>query len=163
MPVALHAGRDRFVRETIAVAQVPDRDVQTRDEAFQVPFPRTDRGFVEVVDVEHERALGRREAAEIQQVTIAADLEVKAAVRGARQVMRLDDRAAPIERERRCEHAPVAQRHECVDTAAAALTQQTHGIALDVADLGMGAARGVLARIAAECTALCEGFGWRHR
>ena len=43
-------------------------------QALEVPFPGAREGLVEVVDVEHQRALGRGEEPEVGQVGIAADL-----------------------------------------------------------------------------------------
>ena len=68
--------------------------------------------LVEVVDVEHEPALGRGEHAEVRQVRVAAALHRKPRARRRRQVAGHDHRRAAIERERRDEHAPVADRDE---------------------------------------------------
>ena len=45
-------------------------------EAFQVPFPGTREGFVEVVDIEEECAVGCAEQTEIGEMGVAAELGV---------------------------------------------------------------------------------------
>ena len=47
-------------------------------EALDVPLERPGQRLVEVADVEHERALGRREDAEVGQVRVAAQLDLEA-------------------------------------------------------------------------------------
>src|SRR3974390_3065017 len=49
---------------------------KARNQALDVPLPRRDRRFIEVVDVEDELALGCGEAAEIQQMAVAARLYI---------------------------------------------------------------------------------------
>lgn len=82
------------------VALVAGGDVEAGGEALHVPFPGAGVGFVEVVDIEDQVALGRGEATEVQQVAVAAERHDQAAVRRAGQIVRLHDRRAAEERER---------------------------------------------------------------
>jgi hypothetical protein len=56
-----------------AQPHMPRGDHETRGQPFQVPFERTGRDFVEVIQIEYELPLGRGETAEIHQVAVAAD------------------------------------------------------------------------------------------
>ena len=69
-------------------------------------------GFVEVVDVEDHAPLRGGEAAEVQQVAVAARLNVNTAGTDAGQVRSHHRGGAAIEREWRLKHAPVADRDE---------------------------------------------------
>ena len=74
-------------------------------EPLDVPLPRRRQGFVEIVNVEENVALGRCETAEIHQVSVAAGLNAKAGSRGRRQIGRHERGRAAIEGERRLGHA----------------------------------------------------------
>ena len=79
---------------------------------LDVPLPGAGERLVEVVDVEDEAPLGRAEDAEVREVGVTAALHVEARARRRREVGGHDRRGAAIERERRGEHAAVADRHE---------------------------------------------------
>ena len=79
---------------------------------LDVPLPRARERLVEVVDVEDQPPLGRGEDAEVRQVRVPATLHREARARRRAQVLGHDQRRPAIERERRHEHAPVADRHQ---------------------------------------------------
>lgn len=54
--IALRHQEGKLVGGEIAVAKLPTRNGETRDEPLDVPFPRPGRGFIEIVQVENERA-----------------------------------------------------------------------------------------------------------
>ncbi len=73
-------------------------------EPLNVPLPGRPQGFVEIVDVEEDVALGRGETAEVHQVSVAAGLDAKSGRRRRRQIGRHDCRGPAIEGERRLGH-----------------------------------------------------------
>ena len=91
------------------------RDVHAGGEALHVPLPRSRQGLVEVVDVEHEMALGRGEDAEVQHVRVTARLHLQPAHRRGGEVVGHHLGRAAQERERRDHHAPDADRHQLGD------------------------------------------------
>ena len=94
------------------VAVVARRDDEARDEALDVPLERRGERLVEVVEVEDEPAVRRGEHPEVREVRVAAALHAQAGGRGLCEVARHDRGAAPVERERRDDHPPVADRDE---------------------------------------------------
>ena len=68
--------------------------------------------LVEVVQIEHQRALRRRVHTEVRQVRITTELHVEPRGRRVLQIDRHDLRRATIERERRNHHPPVPHRHQ---------------------------------------------------
>ena len=93
-------------------AAIAAHDLEAGRQPLDVPLPRAGEGLVEVVDVEQHLPLGRAEQAEIRQVGVAAQLHGDPGHRGGRQVGRHDQRGAPVERERRDQHPPVADRDQ---------------------------------------------------
>ena len=53
-------------------------DLDARGQALDVPLERAGKRLVEVVEVEDEVALGRREAAEVREMGVTAELHVEA-------------------------------------------------------------------------------------
>ena len=104
------AGRGGLFLATMAIAASGDDDAG--HQALDVPLERRRQCLVEVVEVEHERAVGGGEHAEVRQVRVATALHAQACARGARQVSGHDRRAAAIERERGDDHPPVPDRHQ---------------------------------------------------
>src|SRR5215831_3738037 len=103
-------------------------DHKARDKTLDVPFPRRDCCFVEIIDVENELALGRGEATEVQQVTIAAGLHIHAGHWGPGKIAGHDCSGAAIERERRDHHPAVAQGNEIGQPALVGGDQQRDGV-----------------------------------
>ncbi len=62
------------------------RDGNARRQSLHVLFPRSGKGFVEVVEVEEQLPLGRSESAEVGQVRITAQLNTNTALRRTDQV-----------------------------------------------------------------------------
>ncbi len=73
-------------------------------------------------------ALRRREHSEIRQVRIAAALHGQPRPRCRRKVVRHDQRSAAIERERRDEHPPVANRHQLRNPRRRLTLKQPHRV-----------------------------------
>jgi hypothetical protein len=67
-------------------------DDNAGSEPLQIPFPRSGKSLVEVIDIENDVALRRREPSEIQQVRVAAGLHDYSGPRGMRQIGRHDCR-----------------------------------------------------------------------
>ena len=105
---ALHDAPAPLLRELVLAA----RDLEARGQPLHVPFPRTGRRLVEVVDVEEQVTLRRAEDPEVREMRIAADLDVQPRVRGRGQIGGHRQRRAPEVGERRDQHAPVANGHE---------------------------------------------------
>ena len=112
VPVRLDRVEDGLARLLRLEPAVPARNGKARREPLDVPFPGSRERLVEVVDVEDDVALGRREDAEVREVAITAGLNVDPG-RGRRgEVAGHDDRGAAQERERRRDHPPVPDRQE---------------------------------------------------
>ena len=120
------AGRGSLLLGSVAV--VARRHDQARDQALDVPLERRRQRLVEVVEIEHDAAIGRREDAEVRQVRVSAALDAQPRRRGARQIPRHDRRPAAIERERRGDHPPVADRHQLGHTRRVLLLQDADRI-----------------------------------
>ena len=79
---ALAVAPDRRAGRFLAQDLVPTHEADGHDgaggQAFEVPLPGSRQGLVEIVDPEHEVALGRREDAEIGHVHVAAGLDRQA-------------------------------------------------------------------------------------
>ena len=105
------------------------------------------QGLVEVVEVEDEFALRRGEQPEVAEVGVPAQLDAQAGARGAREVLRHQERAAPVERERRDEHAAVADRHELRNPAARLALEHLDRVGAQVrrCEDGLRLERGLLA------------------
>jgi hypothetical protein len=97
-------------RLAVEKIEVPRGEDDARREALDVPVPRRGQRLVEIVDVEENVPLRRREAAEIHQVSVAARLHPEPGGRGRRHVGGHDRGGAAIESERRLRHPPEADR-----------------------------------------------------
>ena len=64
----------RLLGHVVGEALRACRDREARPEALQVPLPRAGQGLVEVVHVEDQVSLRSREASEVEEVTVAAEL-----------------------------------------------------------------------------------------
>ena len=106
------------------VAVVARGDLEARREALDVPLPRPGQRLVEVVDVEDQPPLGRLEEAEVHEVGVAAQLGREPGVGRPGQVRRHEQRAAPVERAGRDEHAAVADGHQLLDPVGRLLLEQ---------------------------------------
>src|SRR5580700_5185932 len=111
-PVFPDPGHDHGAAVLRREAAVTSHDLEARRQPLHVPLPRSREGLVEIVDVEQHPPLGRAEQAEIRQVGVTAQLHGDPGHRGGRQVGRHDQRRTPVERERRGEHPPVADRNQ---------------------------------------------------
>jgi hypothetical protein len=123
------------------------------DQPLQIPLPGAGMGFIEVVDAEHQAALGRRIDTEVAQVHVAASLHEQTGTRRSREVGRHDAGGAAQERERRHQHARVAHRDERSQAAARLLAQHRNDIPrwrIDRGKLGVRSPR----RRVAQCLAL---------
>jgi hypothetical protein len=69
-------------------------------QTLEVPLPGRGQRLIEVIDVEDHLSLGRGEAAEVQQMRVAAGLDPQPGVRGGGQVGRHDRRRPTIKGER---------------------------------------------------------------
>src|SRR5689334_8766013 len=78
----------------------------------QVPFERPRQRLVEVVDAEHQPAVGSGEDAEVGQVRVAAELRVEPGAWPVGQIGRHDEGGSAEERERRDQHPPVPDWNE---------------------------------------------------
>ena len=76
---------------------VPPGDLETGCETLEVPFPGPGKGLVEVVDVQHQLAVGGREDPEVREVRVAAELGLKPGLGRLREVHRHDRRRAAVE------------------------------------------------------------------
>ena len=107
-------GRDPsgVVRHVVGVG----RHGQAGGQALEVPLPRSPYRLVEVVGTEDEPPLSRRVQPEVQQVGIAAELHVQPGHGRGGEVVGHHRRRPAVERERRGEHPPPADRDQLWDT-----------------------------------------------
>ena len=102
---------------------------EARDESLDVPFERARQGLVEVVDAEHEPPIRRGERAEVREMRVTAELHVEPGPGHVGEIGRHRVRRAAIERERRDQHPPIADRHQLGHAGRCLLLQQLDGIA----------------------------------
>lgn len=98
-------------------------------QSLQIPFPGRWQGLIEVVEIKNQVALGRREQAEIQQVCVAAGLNLQAGRRGGCKVGGHQRRGAAQEGERAAQHAAVSDRYQFRHTIPIRLFKNVDGIA----------------------------------
>ena len=146
--------------EAAAQAHMPRGHHETGSQAFEIPFERTKRHFVEVVQIEDELPFRCRETAEVHQMAIAADRHHDARVGSPAQVVSLDDRTAAKERERRNGHATVAQWHQLLHAPFAALLEKVDRVAVDIASRAMTRALRMFARCPAAGLPFRDGAGF---
>jgi hypothetical protein len=104
------------------------RDGDARCQTLHVPFPRSGKGLVEVVEVEQQLPLRRGERAEVGQMRIAAKLDPNAALWRTGEVRGHDVRRPAIEGNRRSGHAAAADRYELWHPLRGLLLEQGDGI-----------------------------------
>ena len=102
--VGVDRGKGGILHDGVLPVGRLSTDDDARDEALEIPLPRRPGGLVEVVEVEHERALRRGVEAEVRHVRVAAGCDQDAAVRLAGEVRSLDRGGAAVERERTRRH-----------------------------------------------------------
>ncbi len=95
--------------------ELPRGDLDARRHPLDVPLPRPRQRLVEVVGTEDQPPVGRREAAEVVDVGVAADLDHEARVRRRGEVGRHHRGGAAVEGEGRGGHPPVADRQQLGD------------------------------------------------
>src|ERR1700691_6701888 len=81
-----HKGEHRIVAALIRIPRLASGENKARGHALNVPFPGSHDGFVEVIDIEYEPAVGCFERTEVLHVSIAADLGHQMGSRHDRQV-----------------------------------------------------------------------------
>jgi hypothetical protein len=112
VPIRTHRSLGRPLLLCRRQPELAARDHEARREPLDVPLPRTARRLIEVVDVEHQLAIGRSEAAEVRQMRIAAQLHRDAGTRRRRQISRHQLGRTAKERERRRQHPAMTDRHQ---------------------------------------------------
>ena len=110
--VGTHRGTSMRRRRLLIDPTVTCGDDDARDEALQIPLPGTESRFVEIVQVEYERLLGRGEDAEVAEMGVAADRHIRVGGGLTREVGRLQGRGAAEESERVLHHPLDPQRDQ---------------------------------------------------
>ena len=105
--------------------------------ALDVPLEGAADGFVEVVDVEDEAAVGRGEGAEVADVGVAAELGEDAGVGAEGEIAGHDRDGSAEEAEGRGGHAVVLDGDQLGDAAAHGLGEQ--GERVGAAEIGLPA------------------------
>src|SRR5262249_8087017 len=98
-------------------------------ESLQVPFEGTVHRLVEIVDVENEVAVRRRIGAQILDMSVAADLDVKSRPWQGRQGGGHDRRRAADEAGRRRSHSSELDRQHRLEPPAVNRPKNVEGIA----------------------------------
>ena len=112
LAVGADAGGGHVRGHGVLEAIVPAGHHEAGAEPLQVPLPGRRERLVEVVDGEDDPPLRGGEAAEVAQVGVAAALDADPGGGRRGQVGRHGERRPPVERERRADHAPVAEREQ---------------------------------------------------
>ncbi len=132
----------------IAGCRLPGDD-DARHQALEIPLPGSPRRLVEVVEVEHERALRRGEEAEVRDVRVTAGGDEDPAVRVAGEVCGLDRGGAAVEREGAGRHALDAQRDELGEPPLVLGVEDSERIPVTGGEVGEPAPRHRTARVLA--------------
>jgi hypothetical protein len=100
--LAVRADYAEHSLRTIGIGEgaVPRSDLEAGGKALDVPVERAGKRLVEIVEIEHQIALRRREPTEVQQMCIPGELRAKRGCRCGREVVRHHGRCAAEERER---------------------------------------------------------------
>ena len=125
-------------------------------QTFAIPLPGPGQGFVEVVDVKDQVALGGGEQTEVQQMTVATGLDPDAGAGRGREVVGHECRRAPHKGKRTVQHAAIANGQELWQAALARLFEYRDGVAA-VGGLqpgGMTASRHTLTQRLTFCNSL---------
>jgi hypothetical protein len=112
LTVALSEGFNRFGTGGMAVVRFQAGENDARGHALHIPFPRTGDGFIEVVNVENETAIGCFVAAQILDVRIAAELHENTGMRLIGEIGSHDRDGTPEESKRRFRHPAVLERQK---------------------------------------------------
>jgi hypothetical protein len=102
-------------RLTLLVAReplLPSSDGNAGRQALHVPLPWPRQCLVEIVHIEDEIPLRRREQSEVDQVRITARLDRDAGRRAPGEIIRHDRGTSAIEGERRGQHPAVTNRDQ---------------------------------------------------
>ena len=124
LAVGGHRGHRRCAGVGLREAVVARRDREARRHPLHVVLERPGQGLVEVVEVEHELALGGGEGTEVRQMRVTAQLRVQPGRRRGLEVRRHDPGGAPVEGERRGHHPAVPDRHQVLFPGAVLFVQQ---------------------------------------
>jgi hypothetical protein len=118
---------------------VTGADQHARGHPLDVPLPRPDTRFVEVVEVEQHAPFRRGEQSEVGDVRIAADHRVVTGHGLGGQVLRHHCGRAAVVGERRLQHPHDPHRHQALQPGDVLLLQDRHRVALDRGQDGMPA------------------------
>src|SRR6202789_900778 len=161
------------VEDGVATGGAPDTgfpagEDEAGGETLDVVLEGATDGFVEVVDVEDEAAVGGSEGAEVENVGVAAELGGDAGVGMAGEVGGHDGDGTAKEAEGAGNHALILDGDEVGDAAAHGGAEDGEGIvgAGCEPEVGVGAAGELLARAKAEGLAIGVGEwsgGYRHK
>ena len=152
-----------LLRREVAVAP---GDLEARRETLDVPLPGPRKGFVEVVDVQHQTAIRCGEDPEVREVGIATCLDAQPGLGGLREVHRHDRRRATKERERRGQHPPEADRHQLRHAALVLVLEHLDRVSPARRRLPFPVARArdlLPRRLAGGCALLGGGGGYERR
>lgn len=130
LPVGGRGPPGCLARLLLGQPEVTSADDDARHEPFEVPLPRRRCRLVEVVEVEHERALGRPEQPEVAEVRVATRDNLDARADPQREVVSHDRGGPAVEREGAREHPPHAQRHKAGQPCRVLLCQDRPRLAL---------------------------------
>ena len=111
-PVAGDRRRDDVAALLGREPVVPRRHLQAGGQPLDIPLPRARQGLVEVVDVEHQAALGGAEDAEVGQVRVTARLHRQPGDRRGGQVAGHRQGRPTVVGERGDQHPAPADRHQ---------------------------------------------------
>jgi hypothetical protein len=123
LPIATDRGHGRLAAVAGREPVCARGDHHAGGEPLDVPFPGSGQRLVEVVGIEHERALGRGKQAEVRQMRITADLDLDVRLRGVGEVEGHDGRRAPVIGEGGLRHPRMAQRDKLLQPVRLLLVQ----------------------------------------
>ncbi len=129
LAIGAHAGQGGLPGLLVLEIVVPPGHHEARGQPLDVPFPGGRMGFVEIIQIEDQIALGCGEEPEIEQMAIAAGLHLQPRAGRGGQIRGHQGGGAPQEGERTAQHPPIADRDQCVQAAFIGVFQDGDGIA----------------------------------
>ena len=148
----------------VRIAVVAPRHLHAHRQPLDVPLPRPRKRLIKVVEVKHHPSIRGRKQPEVGQVRVTAELHMQPRVRARRQVGGHDQGRPAIERKRRDQHPPIADRHQLRNPRRRLRLQQLHriGTVRSRAEICVARPRHLTTRRASPRRALCHAQMRHH-
>src|SRR4051812_6987493 len=122
--IAFYTAHDRGAAFRPVKSVLTSGHINTRRQALEIPFPRSDGGFVKIIQIENDVALRGAVQTEIIEVGVAVYNYFHSGDRRIRQVRGHYNRRTTEESERRFGHATHSKGNEVLEPSSVAAVQQ---------------------------------------